>query len=144
MNPIHRKDAKYTMKNDVDPKLNAIAKEVVDAAFEIHTKLGPGLLESLYENCLIYEIGLRNLKVQRQVSITVIYKDVKFDDGLRLDLLVENCLIVELKAVEALFPVHQAQLLTYLKLTGNSLGLLINFNVPLIKDGIKRIVHSKD
>ncbi len=101
------------MKNDVDPKLNAIAKEVVDAAFEIHTKLGPGLLESLYENCLIHEIGLRNLKVRRQVSIPVIYKNIKFDDGLRLDLLVENCLIVELKAVEALLPVHQAPLLTY-------------------------------
>jgi GxxExxY protein len=132
------------MKNDVDPKLNVIAKKVVDAAFEIHTKLGPGLLESLYENCLVHEMVSRNLKVQRQVPVPVVYKNITFDDALRLDLLVEDCLIVELKAVETLLPIHQAQLLTYLKLTGHSLGLLINFNVPLIKDGIKRIVLSKD
>ncbi|HET9869390.1 MAG TPA: GxxExxY protein [bacterium] len=132
------------MKNDIDPKINGFAKQVVDCAFEVHSTLGPGLLESIYETCLAHEIALRRLKVQRQVALPVSYKGMEFDDGLRIDLLIEGALIVEVKTVESLLPVHQAQLLTYLKLTGCTLGLLINFHVPLIKLGIQRVVCSKE
>ena len=118
--------------------LDRIAKEVVDAAFRVHRELGPGLLESVYEVCLRHEIGKRGLAVRHQVPVPIVYDGVRLDAGLRLDLLVEDALIVELKAVEKLAPVSDAQMLTYLKLARKRLGLLINFNVPLIKDGIRR------
>ena len=118
----------------------AVSREVVDAAFRVHSELGPGLLEAVYEACLSYELQKRQLRFERQVSLPIEYDGLKLDAGLRLDLLVEDEVIVELKAVEALLSVHRAQLMTYLKLTGKRLGLLINFNVPLIKQGIKRVI----
>ena len=120
--------------------MNQIAHQVVDCAYSVHRALGPGLLESVYEACLVHELTKRDLKVERQVVVPVNYDDVHLDAGLRLDLVVSNCLVVELKAAESLLPVHKAQLLTYLKLSGYRLGLLINFNVPVIKDGIRRII----
>jgi len=118
----------------------ALARQVVDAAFAVHKNLGPGLLESVYEVCLCHELSKRGIPFRSQVSLPVVYDGVRLDAGLRLDLLVGEALIVELKAVEKHNPLFEAQLLTYLKLTGHRLGLLMNFNVPLIKDGIKRIV----
>ena len=124
----------------VSSETDCIAKEVVDAAFKVHSTLGPGLLESVYEICLAHELSKRGLKFQTQVAFPIAYDGLLLDAGLRIDLLVENQLVVELKAVETMQPVFEAQLLTYLKLTKMRLGLLINFNVPKIKDGIRRIV----
>ncbi len=124
----------------IEPEVEVIAQQTVDAAFKVHTALGPGLLESVYEVCLEYELTKRGLQVQRQLELPVIYDVTHLDAGIRLDLLVNQRLIVELKAVEKIHPVHHAQLMTYLKLTKRRLGLLINFNVPLIKDGIKRVI----
>jgi GxxExxY protein len=121
---------------------NAIAKEIVDAAFRIHTKLGPGLLESVYDTVLAYELGRRGLRTVRQQSIPVVYEEVRIDTGFRADLVVEDKVIVEIKSIESLGPVHKKQLLTYLKLADKRLGLLINFHVPLIKHGITRIVNG--
>jgi GxxExxY protein len=121
---------------------NAIAKEIVDAAFRIHTTLGPGLLESVYDSVLAYELGRRGLRTVRQQAIPVIYESVRIDAGFRADLVVEDKVIVEVKSVEALAPVHKKQLLTYLRLADKRLGLLINFQVALIKDGITRIVNG--
>jgi GxxExxY protein len=106
----------------------------------MHSVLGPGLLESVYEVCLAHELSKREIVVARQVSLPVIYDGIRLDADLRLDLLVDGRLIIELKTVEQLLPIHSAQVLTYLKVTGHRLGLLINFNVPLIKDGIKRVI----
>jgi GxxExxY protein len=117
-----------------------IVAQVVDSAFMVHSTLGPGLLESVYEICLAHELSKRDLKFRTQVSLPIVYDGLRLDGGLRIDLLVENQLVVELKAVEAMLPLFEAQLLTYLKLTGCRLGLLINFNVPRIKEGIKRII----
>ncbi len=117
-----------------------VARAVVDAAFRVHTALGPGLLESVYEECLAHELSKRKLNYRKQDSFPVIYDGVRIGSDLRLDLLVENRVIVELKAVEQIAPVHMSQMLTYLKLTGKRLGLLINFNTVQIKDGIKRVV----
>ncbi|MEB3162823.1 MAG: GxxExxY protein [Prochlorothrix sp.] len=119
---------------------NHIAKQSVDAAFTVHSALGPGLLESVYEVCLEYELTKRGFKVDRQVTLPVIYDNIQLRAGFRLDLLVNECVIIELKSVETLLPVHTAQVITYLKLSNHRLGLLINFNVPLIKNGIRRIV----
>jgi GxxExxY protein len=119
---------------------NAVSKAIVDAALAVHRALGPGLLESVYEACLIHELKKRGLKVVPQLALPVVYDGIRMDAGLRLDMLVEDCVIVELKAVDVLLPVHHAQVLTYLKLTGHRLGLLINFNVPAIRQGVKRIV----
>lgn len=116
------------------------AGTVVDAALKVHKALGPGLLESVYEACLCHELRRRGVSFQQQVAFPVVYEGVKLDAGLRLDLIVEKCLIVELKAVDKMTPLFDAQLLTYLKLTRLRLGLLINFNVAVIKDGIRRIV----
>ena len=125
---------------DVIPKrTDEVAKEIVDSAFKVHRELGPGLLESVYETCLEHELGKRGLEVRRQVSFPVIYDGERLDAGLRLDLLIEDRVIVEIKAVENHKPLFEAQVLTYLKLTQKRLGLLINFNVALIKNGIKRI-----
>jgi GxxExxY protein len=119
---------------------DTVARLIVESAFAVHCALGPGLLESVYEVCLGHELTKRGVSSQRQVAVPIIYDGVRLPTDLRLDLLVERCVIVELKAVEALCPVHTAQMLTYLKLSGHRLGLLINFNVPLIKHGIKRVV----
>jgi GxxExxY protein len=124
----------------VSPELDRVAKEVVDAAFKVHSTLGPGLLESVYETCLAHDLKKRGLEIQTQLAFPIVYDDLCLDSGLRIDLLVENQLVVELKAVETMLPLFEAQLLTYLKLTNKRLGLLINFNVPKIKDGIQRIV----
>ena len=123
------------------PQLNFISGEVVDSAMEVHTALGPGLLESSYEACLVYELRLRGLEVVQQLALPIVYKDVHLDYGYRLDLLVGGAVIVELKASEKFHPVHEAQLLSYLRLSGHRLGLLINFHVPRLKDGIKRVIN---
>jgi GxxExxY protein len=127
-------------KNSIDPKLNNVARKIVDAAYKVHCALGPGLLEQIYETCLVKELLKKKLKVSRQVSVPVVYDGEELELGFRLDLLVEDSVVIELKAVESLLPVHHAQVLTYLKLSGKKLGSLVNFNVPLIKQGIKRIV----
>ena len=124
----------------IPPEVNLVARQIVDAAFCVHSNLGPGLLESVYENCLAYELKKRKLRISQQLSLPVLYNGQQLDSSLRLDFLFEQCVIVELKAVERLLPLHHAQILTYLKLTGYRLGSLINFNVPVIKNGIKRIV----
>jgi GxxExxY protein len=121
---------------------NAIAKEIVDTAFRIHTTLGPGLLESVYDTVLAYELGRRGLRTVRQQAIPVVYENIRIDMGFRADLIVEDKVIVEVKSVELLAPVHKKQLLTYLRLADKRLGLLINFQVALIKDGITRIVNG--
>ena len=121
---------------------NEIAKEIVDAAYKIRTTLGPGLLESVYEVALAYELEQRGLSVVRQQPIPIVYESVTFDEGFRADLVVENKVIVELKSVEQIAPVHSKQLLTYLRLADMHLGLLINFGTGLIKDGIKRTVNK--
>ena len=121
---------------------NEISKIIVDKCLKIHRALGPGLLESIYEEVLSYELMKDDLKCKRQVGIPVIYEDIKMDLGFRADMIVEGKVIIELKSVENVLPVHKKQLLTYLKLTNMKLGLLINFNVPLIKDGITRIVNN--
>lgn len=122
-------------------EINEISGAVVNAAMKVHSTVGPGLLESAYEACLLHELRKLRLKVNTQVALPVAYDGVKIDAGYRLDLLVEDTVIVELKAVEAILPIHQAQLLSYLKLSGKQVGLLINFNVLHLKDGIKRIVN---
>jgi GxxExxY protein len=121
---------------------NELTERVIGACIEIHRSLGPGLLESAYEECLCHELSVAGIGFERQKPLPVRYKNVKLDCGYRLDLVVEQKVIVELKTVESLLPIHEAQLLTYLKLSGLSLGLLINFNVPVLKSGIKRIVNN--
>ncbi len=121
--------------------INELTGEVIGAAIEVHKALGPGLLESAYEECLCKELELRGIPFVRQRELPVEYKGVKLDCGYRLDVVVADELIVELKACEKLEPIHEAQLLTYLKLTGIHVGLLINFNVPVLKEGIKRLVN---
>jgi GxxExxY protein len=116
-----------------------VGRAVLNAAFKVHTALGPGLLESVYQTCTAYEITQSGLLAPTEVALPVVYKGVKLDAGLRLDMLVNNCVIVEFKAVETVLPVHTAQVITYLKITGIRLGFLINFNVIRLKDGIKRI-----
>jgi GxxExxY protein len=124
----------------VPPNVERVGKAVLDASFKVHTALGPGLLESVYETCTAFEVRESGLLVVTQVVLPVTYKDIKMDAGLRLDMLVEDCVIVEFKSVETMNPVYDAQLITYLKLTGIRLGFLINFNVVHSKDGIKGIV----
>jgi len=119
-------------------ELNEISEKIIGAAIQVHRTLGPGLLESTYAACLKYELEKQGLKVLSQVGLPVIYDGIKIDLGYRLDLLVEDKVIIELKAVTAVIPLHEAQLLSYLKLSGKHLGLLINFNVILLKDGITR------
>jgi GxxExxY protein len=117
-----------------------VSGQVVDAAFMVHRALGPGLLETVYEQCLAYELQSRGLTIRQQVVVPVHYREIRIDGGFRMDMLVADHVIVEVKAVEKLLPVHEAQLLTYLKLFKKPVGLLLNFNVPLIKQGIKRMV----
>lgn len=121
---------------------NEIAKIIVDAAFQIHKRLGPGLLESVYEVVLAHELKKRGLRVKRQVPVAIVYDDIKFDEGFRADLIIEDKVIVELKSVENIVPVHKKQLLTYLRLSDKRLGILINFGSELIRDGISRVVNG--
>jgi len=121
--------------------INGITGIIVDAAMTVHSELGPGLLESTYEACLVHELNSRNIKSQNQLTLPVIYKEAQIDTGYRIDLLVEGKVIIELKAVEKLLAIHEAQLLTYLKLSNKKIGLLINFNSLRLKHGIKRIAN---
>ncbi len=125
---------------ELSPEHDVVARQIVDAAFAIHKTLGPGLLESVYEQCLAYELRSRSLQVECQVALPVRYRDIQIEIGFRIDLVVNDLILIEVKATERIIPVHEAQLLTYLKLSGKHLGLLINFNVPLIKDGIRRLI----
>jgi GxxExxY protein len=117
-----------------------LTEGIIGAAIEVHRQLGPGLLESAYEECLCHELGLRGMRFKYQVELPVVYKGLRLDCGYRLDVVVEDEVILELKAVEQILPVHEAQLLTYLRLSGKKLGLLINFNVAALKEGIVRRV----
>jgi GxxExxY protein len=132
---IHRGDAEAR-------RFDELTDQVIGACIEVHRALGPGLLESAYEECLCHELSLRKLAFERQVPLPVNYKAVKLDCGYRLDIVVEGKLVLELKTVETLLPIHQAQLLTYLKLSSLTYGLLINFHVPVLKHGLKRIVNE--
>lgn len=123
-------------------QLNQISGQIVDAAFHIHSKLGPGLLESVYEVILAKELERRGLFIERQKAVPIEFEGLHFEEGFRADLVVERAIIVELKSVETLAPVHSKQLLTYLRLLDYRLGLLINFGAPLLKDGVKRIVNK--
>jgi GxxExxY protein len=120
---------------------NALTERIIAAAIEVHRHLGPGLLESAYETCLCHELNLMGISLQRQVALPINYKGIKLDCGYKMDLVVEDTVIVELKAVEEFAPIHHSQLLTYLKLTNTRVGLLINFHVPVLKSGLKRIVN---
>ncbi|HEX9988440.1 MAG TPA: GxxExxY protein [Chloroflexia bacterium] len=135
---MNHKDTKSTKNEDYGLDPNGLSYRVIGAALEVHRLLGPGFLESVYEEALCIELTLRGIPFARQVAVTLDYKGQAVGEG-RLDVLVGNVLVVELKAVEALAPIHTAQLLSYLKTTGHKLGLLINFNVPILKDGIKRL-----
>lgn len=126
-------------REPIPSDVERVAAIVVDAAFKIHRALGPGLLESVYETCLVHELRMRGLTVKQQLTVPINYEGIQLDAGLRLDALVDEKLIVEIKAVEKVNLVFKAQLLSYLRLMGKRLGLLINFSVPLIKDGIERI-----
>ena len=121
---------------------NSISSRIIGIAIELHKKLGPGLLESAYENALAYDLNANELETKQQVPMPFVYKNINLDVGYRLDLLVEEKVIVEIKSVELIAPVHFSQLLTYLKLSGLKLGLLINFNTKLLKDGIHRVVNN--
>ncbi len=120
--------------------IEEIFKKILDCSFQVHTALGPGLLESAYEECLYYELNKIGLKVEKQKALPLVYKKVKLETGYRIDLIVENSIIIEIKAVDSLSDIHLAQILTYLKLSNCKLGLLVNFNVRHLKDGIKRVV----
>lgn len=124
----------------VPPNVEKISKAVLDAAFKVHTALGPGLLESVYETCTAYELNESGLHAPTQVSLPVTYREIRMEAGLKPDMIVNDCVIVEFKSVETMHPIFDAQLITYLKLTGIRLGFLINFNVVHLKDGIKRLV----
>jgi GxxExxY protein len=123
-------------------QLNSITEQIIGAAIDVHRTLGPGLLESAYEACLMFELVSRGLKVEKQKPLPVIYRDVKLDCGYRLDLVVENAIVIELKAIDKLLPIHRAQLLSYLKLSGLKVGLLINFHTKMLKDGVVRLVNN--
>lgn len=121
-------------------ELNKITEIIIGRAIEVHRQLGPGLLESTYEACMCYELGIAGLKVMRQLGLPLIYKEIRLEEGYRMDLLIEDTVVVEIKSVEALTDVHTAQVLTYLKLSGAKVGLILNFNVLKLTDGIKRLI----
>ncbi len=123
-------------------RLNQLSEKVIGAAIEVHRELGPGLLESTYEASLMHELQLQGFSVKRQIELPIKYKDLQIDEAYRLDLIVEDSVVIELKSVDQLLPIHSAQLLTYLRMSGNHLGLLINFNTIRLIDGIKRQVHK--
>jgi GxxExxY protein len=133
------KDAKMV---EPSPEHDLLASQIVDAALAVHMALGPGLLEPVYKQCLVYELETRGIPFQRQVALPVCYRDRRIEAGYRIDLIVGGLVVVEIKAIEKMLPVHEAQLMTYLKLSGHRLGLLINFNVALIRFGIKRRVNT--
>jgi GxxExxY protein len=140
------KNSQYTNNNQkqsipIPEEINALGKLIVDSAYTVHKNLGPGLLEKVYEICFCHELGKRGLSYKRQIDIPVVYDNIIFDEGLRLDVLVEDKIICELKAIETVNPVWQAQLLSHLKLTNKRLGYLINFNVVNIGSGIQRIIN---
>ncbi|HMT72843.1 MAG TPA: GxxExxY protein [Chitinophagaceae bacterium] len=122
-------------------EINSITEKIIGCAIEVHKQLGPGMLESAYEECLYYELTSAGLQIERQKAVPVVYKEVKLDCGYRIDLLVENAIVVELKVADGFNPVHEAQILTYMKFAEKKTGLLINFNVTLLKNGIKRYVR---
>ncbi|MCA9041418.1 MAG: GxxExxY protein [Planctomycetaceae bacterium] len=124
----------------VSEKVDQLARTIIDSAFQVHRELGPGLLESVYQSCLCYELSSRKIKFEQEIVLPIKYKKLLLESGLRLDLLIEKSIIVELKSVEKILPIHEAQILTYLKITGCRLGLIINFNEVRIKSGIKRLV----
>jgi GxxExxY protein len=128
------------LQDPIASRAEEVATAIVDAAIKVHRALGPGLLESVYEACLCYELSKRGITYRRQVSLPVRYEEVFIETGFRLDVLVDECVIVELKSTEAIIPIHEAQLLTHLKLANVRLGFILNFNVPLMKQGIKRMV----
>lgn len=139
--PPSHQDTKSEEPAPISRALDAIAHDIVDCAFKVHSALEPGLLESIYETCLAHELSHRRHKVARQVAVPVMYGDLKLDGGFRIDLLVDDQVIVEVKAAERPNPLFEAQVLTYMKLTGLRLGLLVNFNVARIKDGIRRLAR---
>ncbi len=124
-------------------RLNGITDNIIGAAIQVHRTLGPGLLESAYSACLAYELGKRGLAVEPQKPVPLVYERVKLECGYRIDLLVERCVVVEVKSIEALAPIHEAQVISYLRLSGCKLALLINFNVKVLKDGIRRFINGK-
>jgi GxxExxY protein len=134
------KSQKAIIYKPIPPEVELVGEKMLDAAFKVHTNLGPGLLESVYEACLAYEIRKNGMAVETQVALPVIYDGVQVEAGLRIDMLVEKCVIVELKSVDNMIPVFEAQLLTYLKLANYRLGYLINFNVAHLRNGFKRMV----
>lgn len=140
MNHRDTETQRGTQRVPIPSAVNEISGVVVDAAFHVHQTLGPGLLESVYEQCLEYELADRGLDVKRQVQVPLVYKELQFDCGFRIDLLVNDEVVVEVKAVEVVLPIHLAQILTYLKITENRVGLLINFNQTKIKNGVHRLV----
>ena len=125
---------------DFSPELNSLSGVVIGLAIKVHSRLGPGLLESIYKECLFYEISRLGYLTEKEKVMPVFYETIKVDIGYRIDILVEEAILVEIKSIERLEPIHTARVLTYLKLSGCKLGLLINFNVPLLKDGIKRLI----
>jgi GxxExxY protein len=127
------------LEND---RLDQISRRIIGAAIEVHRHLGPGLLESAYQSCLVYELKQLDLKVEEQKPLPVVYKQVKLDCGYRLDMVVEDEVIVEVKAIEKLLPLHEAQLLSYLRLAKKRVGLMMNFHVPVLKNGLKSIVNE--
>jgi GxxExxY protein len=124
------------------PRKDGLTESIIGACIEVHRVLGPGLLESAYEECLCHELVLQGMRYERQRNVPLEYKGMKLDCGYRLDLVVEEKVILEIKSIESLLPVHDAQLLTYLKLTGLTVGLLVNFHVPVLKSGIRRLVNN--
>ena len=125
-----------------DYKYSELTSKIIGCAIEVHKVLGPGLLESAYEECLSYELQKAGLNIERQKALPVVYKDIKLDCGYRIDILVENAVVLELKSIDAVSPVHEAQILTYLKFSEKEIGLLINFNVTLLKNGLKKYIMS--
>jgi len=130
-------------RNTEAMELNEISSQILGAAFKVHTSIGPGVLESVYQSCLHHELRKAGLRVEAQVSLPVLYDGLKLDSGFRIDLLVEDMVIVELKCVDSILPIHKAQLLTYLKLANKPLGLLLNFDVVHMREGIKRIINNR-
>ena len=129
-------------KSDEKDTINQITEKIIGCAIEVHKGLGPGLLESAYEECLCFELSQKEIKFERQVPLPVVYKGVKLDCGYRMDIVVEQLVIIEVKAIERLIPIHDAQLLSYLKMHNKKVGLLLNFHVPILKKGLKRIVNN--
>lgn len=137
---MHREGKKNSTGDQVE--LNELTRQIIGAAIEVHRHLGPGLLESAYETCLAYELGQLGLSVEQQKGLPLIYKEIRLDQGYRIDLLVEEKVVVEIKVVDKITSIHEAQVLSYLKFSGCQIGLLLNFNVKLLKNGIRRFIMS--